>query len=829
MRANAHTTSHGTSTHQTAFAPSASPRSAPSAAATLSQSDQPIADPRGLPLKDTLQSLTRQISQLRVAGSAPLSALLTLCHDLKSAEHLLRHAQHTPQVSGELKQLRHALPTLFRHLDQCLHRHHDAVLDIDSLQTLCLGLATLAQPVPGPLLLPQQCHTAQGVLTSLSSELAAQLTARIEQQVTDPGPLLNCLNWFSRALKADMLAGDTPAIRHVFYNALTQLHRWAGNLQADSFSSRQLAKAMVQLNTMLKQQLIRIDPDTEAGRANRALWAGCVQQLCRHFLSNDQWLTQCSGIELINVTNTLKDGLEQRLLEAGHADLTTAFGLIASRLQEQSFTDADQLTALSNSANFLRCLFEHDRLGDRASPGGQAAWHLLGEIERLSQHEEFNGSHAQALVNLASYLKAIDRWLAGQPLTASGNAWAPLAQASTALVTALQRLGVSDQRWMRSPESCSALLSALQHLGQRGLLGEQQRGSMQALVLSLIDAIPRWTIKARHSQSLLQSLRSLMALCQRPVAGMALPAGPALGAALASLLTRLQQPLPSQVSEDERLACLQAAQTSIALGTLSINEVQPLLRQLLRTTMPVDLDQLAQAIRQAGAPVEVVEALSMQAVNPTGTDTTIAAEKPAKVRGSTYRGEAPQPKPVPAASRSPVAGTADWLTPRHTLKPGEVPPASTVMASAVLASTPPTKPTVVNRPATARNDRTAAERSAAAPALATTPTKKDATGLTQGQAENEWFTLLEQGETKGLPRLKELAAAYPDLLNRKSAGKKGRTALFHALRLGSKEITDWLIAHERHLLPKDLGAFLRELLSQIEFIDRRHRGAIRLL
>lgn len=341
MRANTHTTtSHGTHAHHAALAPTASPRAAPPAAITSFQPGHLNPDPRGTPLKDTLQALTRRITSLRATPIATLDTLITLCQELKGAEDRLMHAQHDPRVAGERHQLCRALPLLFNALDTSLRRHHGPALDIAALESLCLGLATLVRPVPGPLLTPEYAQAAHNVLTSLSSQLAEQLTDRIEQQVTDPGPLLNCLNWFSRALKAELLPRHLPAVTTLFQAALTELQRWAENSHATSLNHHQLAKAMVQLNTMVKQQLIRIDTQTAAGQDNRARWANCVHHLCRHFLSTPQWLNECSGLELINVTNTLKDGLELGLLNGEDADLTTAFKLIALRIHDQAFTDA---------------------------------------------------------------------------------------------------------------------------------------------------------------------------------------------------------------------------------------------------------------------------------------------------------------------------------------------------------------------------------------------------------------------------------------------------------------------------------------------------------
>ncbi len=844
MRANAHnqtnisTTQRANTNHQTTT-PATAPSTYSRAAISLSQPAPQPTDAHRSAIKDTLKSLNEQLRGLQDASKITLPQLLAVCERFKDDEDLLRQAQIDPHARAELDQLRSLLPAFLQRLDRCLELHADTRLDLGSLQSLCMGLATLAPPFPGPLLTHAQCQDAQRVITAISTRLAAHLSAHFEHQVTDIGPLLNCLNWFSRASKAELLPPDQPAVTALFQAALTQMHAWSEGSSAASFNSRQLAKCMVQLNTMIRQR-IDIDPATAAGRSNRVRWAECVGNLCRHFLSNHAWLQQCSEVELINVTNTLKDGLELNLLDLGDPDLARAFGSIVSNIGQQSFASPASLTALSNCANFLRCLFEHHRLGDPDGTAGQAMRHLLGKISQLDQYPDFHRSHAQALVNLASFLKAADRWLAGQSRSAATPYWVMLAQASASLVSALHTLGAADARWLAQPQNGSALLSALQHLAQRGLLREPQRERVQALVVQLLEAMPGWQIRPHQSASLLQSLRALMALVQRPVLPTALTSVPAFGPALAYLLDQLQQRLPAQVTQDERLACLQAVQVGTRLGGTSIDACQPLLQRLLKTTARVDQAQLEQALQQAGEPVEPVDALSAQVLVLPSIAGAATAETPAKTRGATYRAEASPPtvSSAPASSRSPVmADHDDWLTPRHAAKAGAVPPVSIAAPPVRLTSASVTMPTLVNRPTAKKNEHAAAakqhephEHKPATATPATAPTnRQDKAGPTLAQAQQEWFALLEKGEAKALPRLQELATAYPALLTRKSAGKKGQPALFQALTQGRKEIVAWLLTQAPPHVHGDLGALLVEVMNQIAIVEKRHLAAIRLL
>lgn len=836
------------STHP--FRPLHDPDGTPAAATgvllipTLSQSTRPPQHSHESILKDSLKALTGQITSLRSGTAGSLEPLLVLCTHLKESEDLLIQAQRLIHASKEVDQLRQAVPIFFRYLADYLDRHQDIRLSIDSLHTLCLGLGALAPAIAKPLLTPAQCRASQAVITRLSSALAGQLVSHFEHQVLDAGNLLNCLNWFSRAIKAELLPQQTPVATHLFQTALTQLEHWSASSHTTCLSSRQLAKAMVQLNTMVSKNLINIDGTALAGAANRATWASCVHNLCRQFLSNDQWLKGCHGVELINVTNALKDGLELRLLDGCSTHFKKAFAQIARRINQQSFTGSASLTTLSNSANFLRCLFEHGLLGDRASDSGQAVLHLLDQINGLAQCDDLNDHDVQALVNLASFLKATDRWLALQPKSANQTIWATLAQASQSLVAILHQISVRDPQWMQSPQSGSALLSALQHLAQRGLLGSSDGKPLQALIRQLLEAIPLWQVKPRHSVSLLQSLRALTAFLQHPLSDTVPEAASAGGPALAHLLQHLQQNLSAQISNDERLACLQAVQTGAALGMVSVEDCQPLLQQLLKTTAPVDLARLAQAIRDSGLLTETVEPLAESALQPISVAASPPTALQAKPRGATYRADVAQPTSSsavtvtspPAASRT---NSDQWIAPRHAAKPSQITTAAQLASSSLLTASLFDEPLLSSRPP-ARAATSAAggkprvtsvvaeSRSAKQPErVQARPSKQG--GLTWQQAQQEWFRLVGDAGTKPLPRMKELADLHPDLLNQKSPGKKGQTALFHAIKQGRKDIVAWLLAHDRHRFDTDLGQFMLEVLNQVAPIEKRHIAVLRLL
>lgn len=589
---------------------------------------------------------------------------------------------------------------------------------------------------------------------------------------------------------------------------------------------------------MTRQQLIDIDRSNAAGQANREIWAGCVRNLCQKFLSNDQWLAGCNTIELINVTNTLKDGLELDLLRRDDATLTTAFDRIALRIRQQPFAEAGHLAELGNCANFMRCLFEHDLLGGHDEPTGQAMRHLTDEIGQMDTQLSVSRQNAQQLINLASFLKATDRWLAGTGQMRGDGSHAPLARATASLIAIISQLGKADTQWMCTPQT-TALLSALQHLWQRGLVSTSYGAALSHLLTQLLQQIPHWQLNDSHRPLVLQSLRALIALTSgRPLAG-DLRSTAEFGHALRTLLQQLQQSRPATISHDDQLATLQAVQVGTTLGILTLKQFQPLLQHLLKTSKTVDLNMLAQAIQAGDTAAGRVETLNSQALD---LPPVMANANPAKVRkqpGATYRGQAPAPKPAPSATpqRDPLATSEDpWIEPRHVAKSAASQPLTVVPSPPTTLNAASTIPTLTTRqPARPAASRSVQATIAQKGAIAETPTASTVKALpakarlTLQQAQREWFELLNDRASKVLPRLQTLANQYPELLSQKSGGKRGHTALFHALTKGRKDIVNSLINHPQHTLDGDLGSFLQEALDAIGLVERTHVASIRLL
>ncbi len=864
---------------------------APSHSPTIrSQPSRAMSHSADAVVPETLTELCQQIRALREGGLPDFAAVLAVCEQLKVDEDCLKQALLSTEASGELDQLRHALPRLFRLIDRCLDVHRDMPRNLAALQTLCMGLAALAPPRPGPLLTGEQCSAARPLLTSISLRLAKALTHPFAHQTADAGLLLNCLNWFSRALKADLLPKQQAAVMNLFQQALQQLHQWSDSPNSDALNSRQLAKAMVQLNTMIRQGLVDTDPATPAGMANRQHWTACVSRLCKQFLSTDQWLKTCHGVALINVTNTLKDGLDAGLLNGHDAALKQAFGLIARRIRQQSFTTTGNLTELSNCANFMRCLFEHDLL-DAANAATNSATnaatntstnasatdamlHLIGEVQALGQRT-LSTSDAQALVNLASFLKAADRWLAASTVPGSRDAHAALARASAQLLSRIGELGSIESPWMRTPQCSSALLLAVQHLWQRGLLAASPHSALSALVQQLIRLIPQWPAAEGSEQSALQALRALVALVA-PGQDASLQAklhdSDAFPVALKALLHRLQQGRTESMNAEEKFACLQAVHLGVMAGAFGIGDLQVLLQRVLGTRSAVDQVMLAQALLEYGASVTAIEAPIEASTGPAReiptNGTSTSATPPAKTRGATYRAEVSSPNPAspmtsprshlaPLSSLSSLSsfsstspriprpdGDDDWIAPRHPLRSGQINPAGVASSPPPLMRTASTSPTLTSRKASPpassspapspSNNRHQASSPVSprtpptSPVAITTGTHKPASpGL--AAAQREWFALLTDAHPKALPQLQALAARYPELVNQKSAGKKGQTALFHALTQGSKEVVAWLLRHERHVAIADPGSFLLNVLNSIGMLQKRHLAGLRLL
>lgn len=798
----------------------------------------------GAPVRDTLASLGKDIRRLNDSSLPDLPAVLSVCGRLKASEDCLKQALLEADGRTELEQLRQLLPRLFRMIDRCLDAHSGTSLGADVLHSLCMGLAVLAPPQSGPLLSAAQAGAAQPVLTAISAKLAPLLIRQFEHSAADTGLLLNCLNWYSRALKADLLHKGSPCVTALFRSALERMKQWSERHDPDLLNHRQLAKCMVQLNTMVRQGLIATDPGTRAGQADRQTWASCVCQLCDRFLSTDRWLKECDVVELVNVTNTLKDGLDAGLLDVTMAGLTLSLDLIADRIRQQAYAGHGHLAALGNCANFLRCLFEHDLLGMHDSPTGRAMLHLVDELSRLEQPGQLTGQgQAQGLVNLASFLKAADRWLVRQTGPGGDAERASLSRASAGLMTTIGELAATGQQWMRSPLNCSALLSALQYLWQRGMLQREQHVLLNDLVIKLLIHVPHWHGRDAHGLSSMQALRALIALIHARPLPVPLLTTDACQQALQALLRPLLQRPPAQPGDEERLTVLQAVQDGIGMNVIALDDAQPLLQSLLRTAEPIDLARLTQAIRQYSALMYTAELPGDASDEPATELPSVATNDPARqktrARGVTYRAEPTQSKPPsPLSPRTrPHSGDDDWVSPRKAARPillNAISTAASPLPQANLASTLPklTQRYVARNPAglppaVRDGTRPAPEQPEVKSASQATPIGADE--LTLAHAHTEWFALLADAHPKALPRLQELAARYPELLTRKAPGKKGQTALFQVLTQGCKDIAAWLILHPLQRFDADTGTLLLDVLNAIGILDRRHLAGIRLL
>jgi len=193
----------------------------PKTSARLSTPASGTAKRQGASVKEALKALCIDLTSLKQSRSPQLSDIVSTCEKLKSYEDWLKQARQVPNVHTELQQLRALLPAFFSLIDRCLAIHQDIALDADALQALCLGLSALAPPMPGPFLTEAQCSAARPVLTAISLKLAAQLAAQFAHTDADAGRLLNCLNWYGRALKADLLLKNQPGVNAVSYRSRT--------------------------------------------------------------------------------------------------------------------------------------------------------------------------------------------------------------------------------------------------------------------------------------------------------------------------------------------------------------------------------------------------------------------------------------------------------------------------------------------------------------------------------------------------------------------------------------------------------------------------------
>jgi hypothetical protein len=402
-------------------------------------------------------------------------------------------------------------------------------------------------------------------------------------------------------MKKDLLNRHDKAIKQIFQLTLIRLQNWAnGSADADWLTSKQLSKCMVQLNTMIHLKIINIENNAE-GKSNRLAWSETVNGLCQYFLSNDVWLNKCNIIELINVTNTLKDGIEQKILNVEDESLRATVNYICERINQQSFTlkNYGELNSLTNCCNFMRCLYEHKLVGNSTSQSGLAIQKLVSAFVIYKSDEKYN-ANPQAVINIASFIKSVSRWIQAQENSTTILSKPTLSEAVIAILKICKQLCQKEKlTWLESSVNSSGLLSALDYFNQNKLIPLQQQSSLIFILRSVLDNIKNWHQDDISSVSILLALRTLASLENNPVIFQSIQKSGSLNKSLPTLLNYLNRNnknKPITFNNEEKLATLETIRMGLQIDIFSIEEHQNLLQHLLKTNHPVSFQQIESAI-----------------------------------------------------------------------------------------------------------------------------------------------------------------------------------------------------------------------------------------
>lgn len=647
--------------------------------------------------------------------------------------------------------------------------------------------------------------------------------------------LLDILNLQSRLLKAKLAAEDNKIIRTLFVRSLAIIEQWPNETgvpvtEAGKVVSRQLAKTLVQLNTIKSFNLIKLDKST-AGQANKLRLGQCVLALCNEAALDELTLRRNphdpnarpvqvlpKGVEVTNIGNTVKDFLEAGYLTLSDATTQQLLERLCQLISKIPPTDMQQRSGqtLGNCGNLLRVTLEcalrpSSSKAILQSPAYQLACSTLLKITASNDFWsglDWHGKGDQTLANSASFLKAMDKWEQVDP---------PQLQAAT--VKLVQQIHVYGVELISEAQSVSSLLSALVVLGNLA-----PQGQVPALIESLLQTVAQQASNKWPPKSRALALRAALAQLEQE---RSLQANPAIDALLkAGAVT------------DDALPYLQAIRLRVKElakqpqeQTGRLHGFQPMLRQLLAARAsnpePITLDEVEAAIRQLESrePVQVQRQTITAVDTPAPTTTAAATIKPKPVQpdipGLTNTIKTNTAAFPPSTTRSlsfkPTVSKrradqsdASWEDPSNVIGnqktavlPVEKPAQKTKNETLASSTTPVITSRTVQADKNSNSGSKKGSNSNSAKPVSTTKLEKPegtaARGLsdkTRATMERQWFDVVRNKKMKGrMQVLEKLVLDYPALPTIKdSKSGKGQTALFDAMLIGDPVLVEWLLA-----------------------------------
>lgn len=701
---------------------------------------------------------------------------------------------------------------------------------------ICNGLAAaFDESLQSTLFSKAQLTKVAAPLRKLNDALLLQaMTAGLPRDLPSNGCLLDILKMQSRLLKCKLLNSDSKYLKTIFSRSIDIFGEWAatsGKVVSEDgiVVSRQLGKIFVQLNTVRSFGLIKLDK-SETGKKNRRLFGelaialGSAEALDE--LTNKPGPSNRdgspgavirvppNGVEVTNISNTIKDFLEAGFISIGDnavQEVLLRLMTLVTDIPPASMVNRSAQT-LGNCANLIRIVYECAiRPGASTailqSPEFSSAAKQLLQLMASGdfwQQVDWFGKPEQTLANIGSFLKAMDKW---------GKVDATLLR--TAVPTWAMQVHALELDVQTDGASVASLLSALVDL--RKLAPAAQMPTLIERCLSVTSSanLGKWEARSRA-----QALRA--ALVWRQVS-----AGAGTEAAIDALLS-------AGPYVEDSLPYLQAILIRCKQDSKRLSGFEKMLRPLLphrtaRDSSPIELAEIEMEIkrREAKEPIPAVretEPVTEHATTPTAALPTSA--KPAKrllvgesenmksaqeIASSSYSTSFKSSSSASASASAPFKSTSGttWNQPKK---------AARKRPETLLASTEPEThvrnltvddddddnkaPDDRKKATTVADSAKANTRKNPVPAA---PTAQQATLTTKARIalEKQWFDALRHPGLKGrMNKLTDMLAKDPGLRDR--TGTDGKSALFHALTNGDLELVQWLL--ERMTLPDQSGA-----------------------
>lgn len=620
--------------------------------------------------------LNEHLQPLRATNPLDLKQVLQFFDAVKASEEKLKAFLRDDPHNAALRRLADGLYVILPRLRVLLCGDGSASLDIETIHTLCLGLSTCVAPVTGAMFDKERLQRLRPDLQAITDVLMERACkAGLPTATASIGVVLDILNWASRALKADCI-DVSQSIERVFDKALTVFEEsLAGKLSTCGLTTHQLGKCAVQINTIFKFSLIKVD-NSEKGLAGRRRLATCGEWLCSTDMAARLGTGRVDAVACTNVCNLIKDMMERGLLSAATSDrlsqgLVGLVGLILRISADQML--ADDCRTLSNCANFLRVLGDHGASVPEQAllPSWVAASHaLLG----VMNEDAFMAClpSGQAVANLISFVKHCDRHMrqsppAGRittttmparlttttaacatslPTTTTSTLATTVWSTATATVptTASTAPGFTQDLLRRvashliqhslhctpdaftAPETLSGLLSGLDHVVRRNLVPAtpELKIFMAGLMDNMAWRSSKWKEKSRMVA--LPALRSLLTAklvaLEQAQPGLAVLLGPCTspsGYSMEDLATAIRD---RGVIEDEVLALPPAEAAPLVLTSPSRKAIRPALPPGYTRIIPPSTASSGYSDMSKKA------ATSFQAATSPRTTTLAAANKP---------------------------------------------------------------------------------------------------------------------------------------------------------------------------------------------------------